>query len=153
MQYLSHFYQILELKITVSLNFPKCCVVAVFALLAVFTAPPCHVKALDSVELKEARNSDKTLESNILNRGELMCTSRTGTTSRTLSRIEIKLLQRNLNFQGQQTYGAAPIPVDGIWGKKTYEAVRQWEKYIHFSKYSTFVLLTKETLQSLGIVC
>ena len=125
----------------------------IFAMLTVLTAPTLQVKAQIGVRPEAVRNSDGTLESSAPNLRELKCFPRTGITARPLSRLEVKLLQRNLNFQGKQAYGAKKIPVDGIWGKKTFKALSQWEKYVHFSKYSTFVLLTNETLSSLGVVC
>jgi hypothetical protein len=82
------------------------------------------------------------------------CFPRSGTTARSLSNIEIKKMQRELNlFQAKLAYAAPPISVNGIWGRKTFQRVTQYERYIHFEKLSTYWSLTHETLRSLGITC
>lgn len=134
-------------------NFSRFFIAVIFAILTVLTVPKLQVNAQISFNSAAARGSDGTLGLSTSKLKELRCFPNNGVAARSLSELEVKLLQRNLNFQGQQAFGAKKIPVDGIWGKKTFEAVRQWEKYVHFSKYSTFAVLTKETLRSLGVVC
>ncbi len=101
-----------------------------------------------------ALHSEATATFYFAEKYNVKCVPRSGTAVRLLSSIEIKKVQRELNlFQAKLSYAAPPISVNGIWGKKTFQRVTQYERYIHFEKLSTYWALTHETLRSLGITC
>ena len=101
-----------------------------------------------------ALHSEATATFYIAEKYNVKCVPRSGTAVRLLSSIEIKKVQRELNlFQAKLSYAAPPISVNGIWSKKTFQRVTQYERYIHFEKLSTYWALTHETLRSLGITC
>ena len=63
------------------------------------------------------------------------------------SKAEIALIQQTLKI-----YGYSPGITDGVWGQKTFAALKKFEQDNYLS-VSTYSLIYNATLQSLGIVC